>query len=347
MSSKPTVAVLFGGRSVEHPVSCVSGSQAAKALRERGFEVRLIGLTREGAWVELEPGTEFAMGEQMPEVTAASGEPVVLDLGPGAEPLADVVFPIFHGPWGEDGTVQGLLEIAQVPFVGSGVLSSAVCMDKDVAKRLAAQAEIGQGPYAVLREASEAREKAEKLGLPVFVKPARAGSSLGISKIKDLADIDAAVEKAVEVDPKLVLEKGIEGMREIEVGVVVRDGEVVTAHPLEVLDQNADGWFDFDAKYLGSPEPFDLKPSFEGITAEQIQDVAKKVFATYDCRDYARIDFFLTAEGELLLNEVNTSPGLTPMSGVPQGCNELGLSYGELVETLVLNAASREGGRLY
>ncbi|WP_025272331.1 D-alanine--D-alanine ligase family protein [Haloglycomyces albus] len=350
MNNKPTVAVLFGGRSVEHSVSCVSGSQAAKALRERGYSVRTIGITRSGSWLDINSDATFDMTEdELPEVTVASGTPLSLELGPDATKLADVVFPIFHGPWGEDGTVQGLLDMAQVPYVGSGVLSSAVCMDKDVAKRLTEQAGIAQGPYVVVGENEPVDQEAviAKLGLPLFVKPARAGSSLGISKVTSSDDLTPALEKALRTDPKLILEAAVPHVREIEVGVrQERDGSIVTAHPLEVLEQNEDGWFDFDAKYLGSSEPFNLKPEFTFITVEEIQKTAEQVFRTLECRDYARIDFFLTKGGELMLNEVNTSPGLTPVSGVPQAFNALGVSYGELVESFVLNAAQREPGAL-
>ncbi|WP_199036088.1 D-alanine--D-alanine ligase family protein [Glycomyces salinus] len=346
--TKPTVAVFFGGRSVEQPVSCASASGVADALRERGFEVTSIGITREGDWVELPAGTSFALesGSSLPEVTAEAGKAVAVDLGPGSTPVAEVAFPVLHGPYGEDGTIQGLFEMAGLPYVGSGVLSSSLCMDKEFSKRLLAAEGVAQGDFAVLKAGEELDAEAvvERLGLPVFVKPARAGSSLGISRAKSASDLAEAVAKAREVDDKVVFEAGFVNVREIEMGVVeTLDGDLEVTYPLEVLARGEDGWFDFDAKYLDNPEPFDLRPDFpEGVT-ERAQDLARKVFRLLDCRDLARVDCFLAEDGTVYLNEVNTMPGMTPMSGVPQAFAAAGLSYGELVERLVTLAAARAG----
>lgn len=346
--TKPTVAVFFGGRSVEQPVSCASASGVAEALRERGFEVTSIGITREGDWVELPAGTSFALesGAALPEVTAEAGKAVAVDLGPGSAPVADVAFPVLHGPYGEDGTIQGLFEMAGLPYVGSGVLSSSLCMDKEFSKRLLAAEGVAQGDFAVLKAGEELDAEAvvERLGLPVFVKPARAGSSLGISRAKSAADLAEAVAKAREVDDKVVFEAGFVNVREIEMGVVeTLDGDLEVTYPLEVLARGEDGWFDFDAKYLDNPEPFDLRPDFPEGVAERAQDLARKVFRLLDCRDLARVDCFLAEDGTVYLNEVNTMPGMTPMSGVPQAFAAAGLSYGELVERLVTLAAARAG----
>ncbi|GAB3999585.1 D-alanine--D-alanine ligase DdlA [Glycomyces albus] len=346
--TKPTVAVFFGGRSVEQPVSCASASGVAEALRERGFEVTSIGITREGDWVELPAGASFALesGSALPEVTAEAGKAVAVDLGPGSAPVADVAFPVLHGPYGEDGTIQGLFEMAGLPYVGSGVLSSSLCMDKEFSKRLLAAEGVAQGDFAVLKAGEELDAEAvvERLGLPIFVKPARAGSSLGISRAKSAADLAEAVAKAREVDDKVVFEAGFVNVREIEMGVVeTLDGDLEVTYPLEVLARGEDGWFDFDAKYLDNPEPFDLRPDFPEGVAERAQDLARKVFRLLDCRDLARVDCFLAEDGTVYLNEVNTMPGMTPMSGVPQAFAAAGLSYGELVERLVTLAAARAG----
>ncbi|HLU29095.1 MAG TPA: D-alanine--D-alanine ligase family protein [Glycomyces sp.] len=344
--SKPTVAVYFGGRSVEQPVSCASGSGVAEALRQRGYEVTAIGITRSGEWISLPSDSSFAIDgpDALPEVTAESGKPVDLELGPGARPPADVAFPVMHGPYGEDGTIQGLFEMAGLPYVGSGVLASSICMDKEFTKRLLDAEGVPQGRWAVLKPGEEVDAEAVigELGLPVFVKPARAGSSLGISKVKSGAELAEAVAKAREVDDKVVFEAAFEEVREIEMGVVATlEGDLEVTYPLEVLAEGADGWFDFDAKYLGSPEPFDLKPDYPAGVAEQAQALARKVFRLLDCRDLARVDCFLAADGTVYLNEVNTMPGMTPMSGVPQAFAAAGMEYGELVERLVTLAAAR------
>ncbi|MCH7231623.1 D-alanine--D-alanine ligase [Glycomyces sp. L485] len=344
--SKPTVAVFLGGRSVEQPVSCSSGSGVAEALRGRGYEVTAIGITRDGDWVRLPDDSTFAIEESkpLPEVTADSGKSVALELGPGSEQPADVAFPVLHGPYGEDGTIQGLFEMAGVPYVGSGVLASSICMDKEFTKRLLDAEGVPQGKWAVLKPGEELDAQAviDELGFPVFVKPARAGSSLGISKVKSGASLEEAVGKAREVDEKVVFEAAFEGVREIEMGVLATlDGDLDVTFPLEVLAAGEDGWFDFEAKYLDNPEPFNLRPDYPEGVAEQAQALARKVFRLLDCRDLARVDCFLTADGTVYLNEVNTMPGLTPMSGVPQAFAAAGVEYGELVERLVTLAASR------
>ncbi|GAB3221904.1 D-alanine--D-alanine ligase DdlA [Glycomyces halotolerans] len=344
--SKPTVAVFFGGRSVEQPVSCASGSGVAQALRERGFEVTAVGITREGDWVQLPNDAAFALesGDALPEVTAEAGKAVAVDLGAGSHPVADVAFPVLHGPFGEDGTIQGLFEMAGLPYVGSGVLSSSLCMDKEFSKRLLDAENVPQGDWAVLKPGQEldSWEIVDRLGTPIFVKPARAGSSLGISKVGSQDALIEAVAKARQVDDKIVFEAAFENVREIEMGVVATlDGDLEITYPLEVLAKGEDGWFDFDAKYLGSPEPFDLEPEFPEGVAERAQELARRVFRLLDCRDLARVDCFLTPDGTVYLNEVNTMPGMTPMSGVPQAFAAAGLSYGDLVERLVTLAAAR------
>ncbi|WP_026929477.1 D-alanine--D-alanine ligase family protein [Glycomyces tenuis] len=345
---KPTVAVFFGGRSVEQPVSCASGSGVAQALRARGYDVTAIGITRTGEWVQLPQDAAFAIdgAEPLPEITADSGKAVAVELGPGASPVADIAFPVLHGPYGEDGTLQGLFEMADLPYVGSGVLSSSVSMDKEFTKRLLAAEGVPQGAWAVLKPGEELDAEAviEELGLPLFVKPARAGSSLGISRVKSRAELAEAVAAAREIDQKVVFEAAFMDVREIEMGVLATlDGGLEVTYPLEVLAMGEDGWFDFDAKYLDNPEPFNLKPDFPEGVAEQAQELARKVFRLLDCRDLARVDCFLAPDGTVYLNELNTMPGLTPMSGVPQAFAAAGTSYEELVERLVTLAAARAG----
>lgn len=348
--TKPTVAVFFGGRSVEQPVSAASGSGVAGALRDRGFEVTSIGITRSGEWVELPTDAAFAIEnpDALPEITAEAGKSVAVDLGPGSAPIADVLFPVLHGPYGEDGTIQGLFEMAGAAYVGSGVLSSSLCMDKEFSKRLLAAEGVPQGDFAVLKpgEALDAQGVIDKLGLPIFVKPARAGSSLGISRVKSAAELAEAVAKAREVDDKVVFEAAFMNAREIEMGVLeTPEGDLEVTFPLEVLAKGEDGWFDFDAKYLDNPEPFNLRPDYPEGVAEAAQALARQVFRLLDCRDLARVDCFLGEDGVVYLNEVNTMPGMTPMSGVPQAFAAAGISYGDLVERLVTLAAARVDDR--
>jgi D-alanine-D-alanine ligase len=217
-------------------------------------------------------------------------------------------------------------------------------MDKEFSKRLLAAEGVPQGAFDVLKAGDELDAEAviNKLGLPIFVKPARAGSSLGISKVNSGAELATAVEKAREVDEKVVFEAGFVNAREIEMGVVeTLDGDLEITFPLEVLAKGEDGWFDFEAKYLDNPEPFNLHPDYPEGVAEQAQALARKVFRLLDCRDLARVDCFLGEDGVVYLNEVNTMPGMTPMSGVPQAFDAYGISYGELVERLVTLAEAR------
>lgn len=346
----------MGGRSVEHPVSCTSGTEAANALEGQGHQVHRIGITRDGAWILL--GQEHSQlviaNGQLPEVTPDAGKPVYLSTDPSGPRIVDsdgksigdvdVAFPALHGPWGEDGTVQGLFEMAALPYVGSNVLASSASMDKVFAKRVMAAEDIPQCDYMEIsaHEEVNVQHVINQLGLPLFVKPARAGSSLGISKVTSPDQLTAAIAKAREIDPKLIVESGFSDVREVEVGVLQRlDGEVETTYPLEVLELGSEGWFDFDAKYLGSDEPFNLTPDFPAGVAQQLQDVARRVFKALDCRDIARVDCFLDQAGQVYLNEINTMPGLTPVSGVPQAFKKAGLTYPEIVDRLVRRAAAR------
>ena len=360
---KIRVAVVLGGRSVEHAVSCGSAAGVLSALDPDRFEVTAVGITTEGQWVTVDPEAKLAIGDgQLPEITAGEGNRVSLVVDPTVPQLditdatggtaglvdVDVVFPVMHGPYGEDGTIQGLLEMAGLPYVGSGVLSSALCMDKEVTKRLLAADGIPIGEYAVLRGDDDlSQADRDRLGLPVFVKPARAGSSLGITRVTDWDRLPAALAEARRVDPRKVLvEAAFVGARELECGVLADEdgGAPATTPPLEVLEVGSDGWFDFEAKYLGSPEPFNLSPDLPTGVAERVRDLAARTFTVLECSDLARVDFFLGADGTVYVNEINTMPGLTPMSGVPQAWAAAGLSYPDLVAKLVRMAVTRGTG---
>jgi D-alanine-D-alanine ligase len=375
-AGKVRVAVVFGGRSAEHAISCVSAGSVIAALDPDRYEVVPVGIATDGRWVLTDPDQRLSITDgKLPEVSGGTAVSLVGDpearglavLEPGAAVGAaltevDVVFPVLHGAYGEDGTIQGLLEMAGVPYVGSGVFASAASMDKEFTKKLLVAAGLPQGEHVVLRDASGAvcadpsllgEAARERLGLPVFVKPARAGSSIGITKVTDWAHFPAAVAEAAAVDPKVIVEAAVPG-REIECGVLASPGGGVPAAslPAEIRLRPGTDWYDFSAKYLEDAVDFDVPA---GLTPEQTSDVreaACRAFQALDCRGLARVDFFLgtdpaTGADRLVINEVNTMPGFTPISMFPRMWSASGVSYPELVDRLVqtaLASGSRPGG---
>ncbi|ACU39795.1 D-alanine--D-alanine ligase family protein [Actinosynnema mirum] len=349
---KTKVAVVFGGRSSEHTVSCVSaGSVLAHLDRER-FEVVPVGITRQGAWV-VGSGDLAALeirDRQMPTVDAlvpVSGGELTTVSPDSALDGVDVVFPLLHGAWGEDGTVQGLLELADLPYVGPGVLASAAAMDKEFTKTILRAAGLEVGSFAVLRrdQATLSEADRDRLGLPLFVKPARAGSSVGITKVTDWADLDAAIAFARQTDPKVIIEAAVTG-REVECGVLeLPDGRVEASLPAElrVVGGGVD-WYDFDAKYLDDVCEFDIPAKLADDTTERLRALAVEAFRALDCQGLARVDFFVTEDGGLVVNEINTMPGFTPISMYPRMWEVTGTSYRDLLTTLVETAIARGTG---
>ena len=360
---KTRVAIVFGGRSSEHAISCVSAGSILSALDPGQYEVLPVGITREGAWVLAggDPATLAITGQTLPEITVASGRAVVLPADPtstglmvldpadGVAALAsvDVVFPALHGAYGEDGTIQGLLEMAGIPYVGANVFASAAGMDKEFTKKLAAAEGIPVGPWAVLR-AGQSLDEADKqrLGLPVFVKPSRAGSSHGISKVSDWSELDAAVAKARQIDPKVLVEAGIVG-REIECGVL--EGEAGGAPEASLLAEimvaaNGADFYDFEAKYLGDGTPYQIPADLPPEVARQVQEYACRTFTALDCAGLGRVDFFVTADHQIYLNEINTMPGFTPTSMFPLMWAATGLDYPKVVDRLIRTALRRGTG---
>ncbi|MEN3301793.1 D-alanine--D-alanine ligase family protein [Pseudonocardia sp.] len=356
------VAVVFGGRSSEHAISCVSaGSVLAHLDRER-FDVVPVGIARDGSWVlgTDDPSVLRISGRTLPEVDGSAaalvlpGDPtrgglVRLDPEHAGEVLAgvDVVFPVLHGPFGEDGTVQGLLEMAGLPYVGAGVLASAAGMDKEFTKKLLAAAGIPAGRLVVLRRGTATLTEAERadLGLPVFVKPARAGSSVGITKVSDWADLDAAIATAREHDPKVLVEAAVVG-REIECGVLeLPDGTLRASLPAEIrLVSSTADFYDFEAKYLDDACEFDIPAKLDDDLAENLRAMAIDAFRALDGQGLARVDFFVGEDGDLTVNEVNTMPGFTPISMYPRMWAETGVDYPTLLTTLVETALARGTG---
>jgi D-alanine-D-alanine ligase len=357
---KTRVAVVFGGRSTEHAISCVSAGSILSALDPDQYEVVPVGITREGAWVLAtgDPSRLSIADRRLPEVTAESGTAVVLPADPTAGDLmvldpadgvrslagVDVVFPALHGAYGEDGTIQGMLEMAGIPYVGANVFASAAAMDKEFTKKLAAAEGIPVGAYTVLRAGQSLSEAdKERLGLPVFVKPSRAGSSYGISKVSDWADLDAAVAEAREIDPKVLVEAAIVG-REIECGVLEGEaGGSPEASLLAEIHVVEHEFYDFEAKYLEGGK-FDIPAGLPDEVTRQVQEYACRTFTALDCAGLARVDFFVTADHRIYLNEINTMPGFTPTSMFPLMWAATGLEYPKVVDRLIRTALRRGTG---
>ncbi|MDT5035610.1 MAG: D-alanine-D-alanine ligase [Micromonosporaceae bacterium] len=356
---KTRVAVVFGGRSTEHGISAVSAGSILSALDPDEFEAVPIGITRDGGWV-LVGGNGPSLGidgRTLPEITDRSGTAVVLapdptardvSLGAGVGVLSgvDVVFPVLHGAYGEDGTIQGLLEMAGLPYVGAGVFASAAGMDKEFTKKLAAVDGIPVGSYVVLRAGqSLTPADRQRLGLPVFVKPSRAGSSFGITKVNDWADVDAAIAVARDVDPKVLVEAAVVG-REIECGVLEGEygGQPEASLPAEIRVVRDHEFYDFEAKYLEDACEFDLPARLPAAVIAKIRDYACRTFTALDCAGLARVDFFVTPELDVYLNEINTMPGFTPISMFPRMWAASGLEYPKLVSRLIRTAQRRGVG---
>jgi len=356
------VAVVFGGRSSEHSVSCQTARGVLAALDPARYDVVPIGIARDGRWVlESTDLRRFALDGPAASAVADDAAPVLLPPGnasltvvpPGAPPweigAVDVVFPLLHGPFGEDGTLQGLLEMAGVRYVGSGVLASAAAMDKHVAKVLLAAAGLPVGRWVVVAPDSPVdavREQITALGLPVFVKPARAGSSFGISRVDDPAALDEAVRRAAEHDPKVLVEAAVAG-RELECGVLGgADGRRPKASVVgEVTVAAGRDFYDFEAKYSAAAGTELAVPAdLPAATAGRVRDQAVRAFLALGCEGLARVDFFLRPDGELVVNEVNTLPGFTEQSMFPRLWAASGVDYPSLVDRLVALAAARPVG---
>lgn len=342
-----------------------------RALDPQRYEVVPIGITQQGQWVLMSTDASqlaISVGGDLPEVGASSeATSVVLAADPTraalevAEPgkiphalgEVDVVFPLLHGAYGEDGTIQGLLELAGVPYVGAGVFASAAGMDKGHMKALLAAAGVPVGPYEMItgrqwrheREATLARVQASQT-LPVFVKPSRAGSSVGITRVTDWADLPAAIDEAARHDPRVVVETGISG-QEIECGVLggLAGGAPEVSVCVKVNVGDGHDWFDFESKYLGDGS-YDIPADIPERVSDQIRDTAARVFEVLECEGLARVDFFLADDGTIMVNEINTMPGLTSVSGFPLMWKASGLDYPALIDRLVELALNRPKGLL-
>ena len=365
---KPRVAVVFGGRSSEHAISCVTAGSVLEAIDRDAYEVVPIGIATDGRWV-LESGDPERLRiegpDRLPSVDA-DGASVALErvekgtdlvvTEPSQPPRTlgevDVVFPVLHGPFGEDGTIQGMLEMAGVRYVGAGVLASAVSMDKAYMKVVLTAAGLPVMPSISLharewaRDPEAIRTRAGELGYPLFVKPARGGSSIGIAKAHDASELDDAIEGALLHDPKVLVEVSAEGAREVECGVLQSpDGAAETSVPAEIRVTGDHEFYDFEAKYL--PEEateLDVPADLPEQVATELRGLAARAFEAVGCEGLARVDFFVMPDGSLVVNELNTMPGFTPLSMFPRMWAASGVDYPTLVDRLIRLALARDTG---
>ncbi|HEX7082642.1 MAG TPA: D-alanine--D-alanine ligase family protein [Gaiellaceae bacterium] len=328
------IAVVLGGRSSEHDVSLASARSVIEGLEQAGHEVRTIAIDRSGGW-------QLDSGQARLEVGSAGAELARLPGGEVTRTLAgvEVVFPVLHGPFGEDGTVQGLLELAGVPYVGAGVLGSALCMDKDVFKSVMRDHDVPVTPNVTLRAGDEPRNP---FGYPCFVKPARLGSSVGITKAHDDEELARGVALAFEHDEKVLVEQLVEGV-EVEVGVLGNRTPVASLPGEIVVSHNE--WYDYEAKYDEGEMDLVVPARISPEQVERAQELAVRAFVATECEGMARADLFVRSDGEVLVNELNTIPGFTATSVYTRLFEASGLAYPELLDRLVELALERHERR--
>jgi D-alanine-D-alanine ligase len=358
--SRPLVVVLFGGRSSEHSVSCVTAAGVLGAIDTDTYRVLPVGITRGGTWRLVEDWQQFRFDpENMPEV-AEAGPEVLPPVAAGRAPLrmrsadgeiselgpADVFFPLLHGPYGEDGTIQGFFELSDTPYVGSGVFASAASMDKHFMKTVLRAAGLAVCPWTLVTrrawstQREEALERIAELGFPVFLKPARAGSSVGVSKVADASGLDQAFALAFEHDCKVLVEPAVSG-REIECGVLgsLHNEPARASVPGEITVTGDHDFYDFEAKYLDDDAVVLSCPAeLPDDVVARVQDASVRAFEAMECTGLARVDTFVTAAGEVIINEINTLPGFTPSSMFPRMWEASGVDYPALVGTLITTA---------
>jgi D-alanine-D-alanine ligase len=372
---KIRVAVVFGGRGPEHPVSCLGGGNVLRAIDREKYEVIPIGIAKDGNWLEVtdDPDKLAITGGELPSVEAVAkpdahvvpwayqGDSAVVASAPGHVPHAlgevDVVLPVLHGPFGEDGTIQGLLELAGVPYVGAGVLASAVSMDKEYMKLIFAAKGLPVGPYVVVHArdwpagspptAAQRRVAGdlEALGWPLFVKPARGGSSLGTSKAANPDELASAIALARQFDPKILVEAAVTA-REIEVAVLEGlDGEPPdTSLPGELRIEGGEEFYDFEAKYLDSTNEMLIPAPIGPAAIAKIRELAGAVFTAVSAEGLARVDFFYLPDGQILVNEINTFPGMSPTSYFQKMWEATGMPFPHLIDRLLETALARGTG---
>jgi len=353
MKRKLTVGLLFGGKSAEHEISLISARNVLAAMSKNKYQIVAIGIDKKGRW-HLDEGARLLRDKNLSEVSFENGKhraavlpgnnaaPLLRSMPPRADRVGpiDVVFPILHGPFGEDGTIQGLLKLADLPFVGAGVLGSAVGMDKDVMKRLLRDAKIPIGKFLAFRRADKISFASVKktLGLPLFVKPANLGSSVGISKVASRGEFAGAVKEAFRYDNKIIVEAFIKG-REIECSVLGNDRPIVS-RPGEIIVQR--DFYSYDAKYLdNNGARFEIPAKLPKKIEHKVRRIALQVYKALGCEGMGRVDFFVQANGRVLVNEINTIPGFTQISMYPKMWQASGISYPKLIDLLIQLALER------
>ena len=340
--SKSRIAIICGGKSSEHEISCVSANGVLNAIDRNKFEPVLIGITKSGKWLLLPDDSNFSIvNGALPTVPESGIEVSITSLGlvAGGKQLAiDVAFPVLHGPYGEDGTIQGLFEMIGIKYVGSGVLASAVSMDKSYAKPIFASA--GLSVAAGIVVTSKNFELPSSLTFPLFVKPARSGSSRGTTKVKQKSDLASAVEHALSFDTKVIIEQAVAG-KEIECAVLQADGKITASEVGQISISSKFEFYDFQAKYLDNSMELIVPADLPAGVQSKIQQAAITAFNAAGCEGLARVDFFYSTQGEIIINEINTMPGFTPTSVYPKLIEKNGINYQELITKLITTAQTR------
>jgi len=340
--SKSRIAIICGGKSSEHEISCVSANGILNAIDRNKFEPVLIGITKSGKWLLLPDDSNFSIvNGALPTVPESGIEVSITSLGlvAGGKQLAiDVAFPVLHGPYGEDGTIQGLFEMIGIKYVGSGVLASAVSMDKSYAKPIFASA--GLSVAAGIVVTSKNFELPSSLTFPLFVKPARSGSSRGTTKVKQKSDLASAVEHALSFDTKVIIEQAVVG-KEIECAVLQADGKITASEVGQISISSKFEFYDFQAKYLDNSMELIVPADLPAGVQSKIQQAAITAFNAAGCEGLARVDFFYSTQGEIIINEINTMPGFTPTSVYPKLIEKNGINYQELISKLITTAQTR------
>ena len=351
--AKQTIAVLFGGQSSEHEVSCMSAANVIDQIDRAKYDLILVGITQQGHWVKANSVDDIRSGKWRESRVGAALSPdaaekclIIHESGSMIKVKVDMVFPVLHGLWGEDGTVQGLCRLAEIPYVGCGVAASAVCMDKGFTKQIVAHLGIRQAAWELItsqdmQDMVKVMNRVEsRFSYPVFVKPCNAGSSCGVVKAHDRDELAVAFREAARYDRRILVEETIVG-REIECAVLGGGEMPVQASGVGEILAAAD-FYDYEAKYFNAESKTVVDPELPGDSTERVREAAVRIFNAVDGYGLSRVDFFVTAEGEVVFNEINTMPGFTAISMYPMLWEARGLGKKELIQTVIDLGFARE-----
>ena len=351
--AKQTIAVLFGGQSSEHEVSCMSAANVIEQIDRAKYDLILVGITQQGHWVKVNSVDDIRSGKWRESRVGAALSPdaaekclIIHESSSMIKVKVDMVFPVLHGLWGEDGTVQGLCRLAEIPYVGCGVAASAVCMDKGFTKQIVAHLGIRQAAWELITSqdmqdmVKVVKRVESRFSYPVFVKPCNAGSSCGVVKAHDRDELAVAFREAARYDRRILVEEAIVG-REIECAVLGGGEMPVQASGVGEILAAAD-FYDYEAKYFNAESKTVVDPELPGDSAERVREAAVRIFNAVDGYGLSRVDFFVTAEGEVVFNEINTMPGFTAISMYPMLWEARGLGKKELIQTVIDLGFARE-----